>query len=195
MLIAVLCLKGATVLVESPCDWVILRLFEAADVRVIEWPLQASGALDLEQLRGALETEPVRLVLLSSGLSMPRGSQVPHGNRQSIAQLLARHDSWVLENDCYGDLGFEPDGPRFRDLLDPDRLIVFSTFEKIIGPEALTVICSHGNWVRNCSGIFCCALFVCRRSARKPSHVCTVMDVSTSIFRYCGACSRIARCR
>lgn len=136
VLIAVLCLKDATVLVESPCDWVILRLFVAADVRVIELPLQASGALDLEQLKDLLETEPVRLVMLSSGLSMPRGSQVPHGNRQSIAQLLARHDSWVLENDCYGDLGFEPDGPRFRDLLDPDRLIVFSTFEKIIGPEA-----------------------------------------------------------
>jgi DNA-binding transcriptional MocR family regulator len=50
--------------------------------------------------------------------------------------LLERHGSWVLENDCYGELGFEPDGQRFRDLLDPDRLIVFSTFEKIIGPEA-----------------------------------------------------------
>jgi DNA-binding transcriptional MocR family regulator len=50
--------------------------------------------------------------------------------------LLAQHGSWVLENDCYGELGFEPDGLRFRDLLDPDRLIVFSTFEKVIGPEA-----------------------------------------------------------
>jgi DNA-binding transcriptional MocR family regulator len=42
----------------------------------------------------------------------------------------------VLENDCYGELGFEPDQLRFRDLLAPERLMVFSTFEKIIGPEA-----------------------------------------------------------
>ncbi len=136
ILIAVLDLKDATVVVESPCDWAILRLLKAAQVRVIELPVQACGSLDLEQIKELLETEPVRLVMLSSGLSMPRGSQVPHGNRQSVAQLLRRHGCWVLENDCYGDLVFESDGTRFRDLLDPDRLIVFSTFEKIIGPEA-----------------------------------------------------------
>lgn len=136
ILIAVLDLKDATVVVESPCDWTILRLLKAAQVRVIEWPFQACGTLDPEQLKALLETEPVRLVMLSSGLSMPRGSQVPHSNRQAVAQLLKRHGCWVLENDCYGDLVFESDGTRFRDLLDPDRLIVFSTFEKIIGPEA-----------------------------------------------------------
>lgn len=136
ILITVLSLKEAVVVVESPCDWVILRLFEAANVRVVELPLQASGALDLDRLTEVLETEPVRLVMLSSGLSMPRGSQAPQGNRQLVAQLLARHGSWVLENDCYGELGFEAQAPRFRDFLDPDRLIVFSTFEKIIGPEA-----------------------------------------------------------
>lgn len=136
ILIAVLCLRDATVVVESPCDWVILRLLEAANVRVIELQLQASGAVDMDQLNEVLETEPVRLVMLSSGLSMPRGSQVPRAERQAIARLLARHGSWVLENDCYGELGFESEGEKFRDLLDPDRLIVFSTFEKIIGPEA-----------------------------------------------------------
>ncbi|MGF6208511.1 PLP-dependent aminotransferase family protein [Pseudomonas frederiksbergensis] len=136
ILIAVLALKGTTVVVESPCDWVILRLFEAAGVRVVELPLQACGALDPDQFKDVLETRPVRLVVLSSGLSMPRGSRIPDDNRQSIARLLARHGSWVLENDSHGELGFEPDGPKFRELLDPDRLIVFSTFEKFLGPEA-----------------------------------------------------------
>ncbi|WP_223484876.1 PLP-dependent aminotransferase family protein [Pseudomonas sp. A-RE-19] len=136
ILIAVLGLKDTTVVVESPCDWVILRLLQDADVQVIELPLNPDGGLDLEQLEKVLETEPVRLVMLSSGLNMPRGSVAPDSNKQSTAQLLERHGSWVLENDCYGELEFEPSGLRFRDLLDPDRLIVFSTFEKIIGPEA-----------------------------------------------------------
>jgi DNA-binding transcriptional MocR family regulator len=136
ILIAVLSLKEATVVVESPCDWVILRLFQAAGVRVVEWPLQANGGLHLDRLRHLLETEPVRLVMLSSGLNMPYGSQAPHEDRLSVAQLLERHDCWVLENDCYGELGFDASGPRFRDLLAPHRLMIFSTFEKIIGPEA-----------------------------------------------------------
>ncbi|MGE7966193.1 PLP-dependent aminotransferase family protein [Pseudomonas sp. NPDC089918] len=136
ILIAVLGLKDAVVVVESPCDWAILRLFQDAEVQVVELPLQANGGLDPEQLKKLLETEQVRLVMLSSRLNMPRGSVAPDSNRQITAQLLERHGSWVLENDCYGELEFEPSGLRFRDLLDPDRLIVFSTFEKIIGSEA-----------------------------------------------------------
>lgn len=136
ILIAVLGLKDATVLLESPCDWVILRLFEAASVNVVELPLQVDGGINLEQLRELLETRPVRLVMLSSAMSMPRGSLAPDANRQAVAQLLERHGSWVVENDCYGELQFEPGGLRFRDWLNPDRLIVFSTLEKILGSEA-----------------------------------------------------------
>jgi DNA-binding transcriptional MocR family regulator len=136
ILIAVLALKGATVVVESPCDWGILRLLETASVRVIEWPVMVDGGLDHDLLEELLEVEPVRLVMVSSSLNMPRGSLASDDNRDAIAQLLRQHDCWVLENDCYAELGFEPGGLRFRDLLAPERLIVFSTFEKIMGPEA-----------------------------------------------------------
>ena len=136
ILITVLCLRDATVVVESPCDWALLRLLQEACVRVIEWPVLADGELDIQRLKALLETESVRLVMVSSGLNMPRGSRAPDHNRQAVAQLLERYDCQVLENDCYGELGFEPEGVRFRDLLPVERLIVFSTFEKIIGPEA-----------------------------------------------------------
>lgn len=136
ILIAVLCLKDAAVVVESPCDWMILRLFQAAGVQVIEWPLRTNGRLHRDRLKELLETQPVRLVMVSSGVNMPRGSQAPDDDRQAVAQLLDRYDCWVLENDCYGELGFEAPGLRFRDLLSPERLMIFSTFEKIIGPEA-----------------------------------------------------------
>ncbi|KQN48630.1 GntR family transcriptional regulator [Pseudomonas sp. Leaf48] len=136
ILITVLSLKDATVVVESPCDWTILRLFQASCVRVIELPLQTDGSLDPDRLKELLDTEPVRLVMVSSGLNMPHGSLAPDANRRAIARLLERYDSWVLENDCHGELGFEADTMRFRDLLAPERLMVFSTFEKFIGPEA-----------------------------------------------------------
>jgi len=136
ILITVLCLRDATVVVESPCDWALLRLLQEACVRVIEWPVLADGELDIQRLKDLLETESVRLVMVSSGLNMPRGSRAPDHNRQAVAQLLERYDCQVLENDCHGELGFEPEGVRFRDLLPVERLIVFSTFEKIIGPEA-----------------------------------------------------------
>ena len=136
ILIAVLELKGATVLIESPCDWTLLRLMQAAEVQVIELPLLADGEINLEQLEQLLAKESVRLVVLSSVLNMPRGTFVPEGNRRAVAHLLEKHGAWVLENDSYTDLAFETRATPFRDLLDPDRLIVYSTFEKTVGPEA-----------------------------------------------------------
>ncbi|WHS63100.1 PLP-dependent aminotransferase family protein [Pseudomonas sp. G2-4] len=136
ILIAVLALKGATVLIESPCDWTILRLLQGAEIRVIELPLRAGGEINTEQLEHLLVSETVRLVVLSSVLSMPRGTLILEHNRHAVARLLALHGTWVLENDSYADLAFEAGVVPFRDLLDPDRLIVYSTFEKTIGPEA-----------------------------------------------------------
>lgn len=136
ILIATLELKHATVLVESPCDWVILRLLQAAEVHVIELPLQVCGGLEPQRLESLLNTENVRLMLLSSGLNMPRGTQAPDDNRHAIARLLDEHGAWVLENDCYSELADIAEGRRLRDLLNPDRLLIFSTFEKFIGIEA-----------------------------------------------------------
>ncbi|QAX85116.1 GntR family transcriptional regulator [Pseudomonas sp. DTU12.3] len=136
ILIAVLQLRGVTVLVESPCDWMILRLLEAAEVRVIELPLQADGQLDPQQLLTLLQSERVGLILLSSALSLPHGSLAPDANRQLIAHLLANHGTWVLENDCSSELADEPCVQRLRDWLDPDRLLVFSAFDRLIGVEA-----------------------------------------------------------
>lgn len=146
ILISVLELRRATVVVESPCDWVILRLLEAAEVRVIELPLLADGVIDLQQLESLLNDEPVRLVLLSSALSMPRGSLLPLSNQQAVAHLLGRHDTWVLENDCYSELHEGAETPRLRDWLNPDRLLVFSTFEKFIGAEAPFGILLSRHW-------------------------------------------------
>ncbi|WP_434711294.1 PLP-dependent aminotransferase family protein [Pseudomonas sp. R1-1] len=136
ILIAVLELRGATVVVESPCDWVILRLLQAAQVRVIELPLLGEGQVDPQRLESLLTHESVRLMLVSSALNMPRGSLRPLRNQQAIAHLLTLHGTWVLENDCYSELQDGEGAQPLRDWLDPERLLVFSTFEKFIGAEA-----------------------------------------------------------
>ncbi|MFO2463462.1 PLP-dependent aminotransferase family protein [Pseudomonas sp. 15FMM2] len=130
ILIEVLGLKGAAVLVESPCDWLILRLLRDAGVRVIESPCDESGKLDLMQLEHLLRTESVHLALFSSTASLPPQER-PHA-----ARLLEQQGCWLLENDIHGELVFDPSTHFLRDLVNPGRLLVFSTFEKFIGPEA-----------------------------------------------------------
>ncbi|MFZ5936910.1 PLP-dependent aminotransferase family protein [Pseudomonas sp. HS6-2] len=129
-------LEGKVALVESPCNWAVLRQLLAARMTIIEVPLAEDGRFDLQQLRQVLNSEPVRLAVLSSATSVPQGGLMPAADKQQICRWLAEHDVWLFENDGYGEFCFQAEAPRYRDFADPDRLLVFSTFDKVIGSEA-----------------------------------------------------------
>ena len=129
-------LAGTVALVESPCSWAILRQLQAANIRVIELHLDADGRFDLHALNERLEHEPIRLAVLSSTVNIPHGSRMPSEDKQQICRWLAERDIWLFENDTYGDLYFATQPARYRDFADPQRLLVFSTFDKVIGSEA-----------------------------------------------------------
>ena len=58
------------------------------------------------------------------------------GRAHHHAHWLAERDIWLFENDTWGELCFSDSPARYRDFADPDKLVVFSTFDKIIGGEA-----------------------------------------------------------
>lgn len=136
ILIDVLGLRGTTIIVESPCDWLILRLLQDAGVRIIELPWTPEGRLDRPTLARLLREEPVHLVLLSSVVSLPSGLAMSAHERQDVAKLLAQYGCWLLENDTFGELSFDASHTALRELVNPERLIVFSSFEKTLGSEA-----------------------------------------------------------
>jgi DNA-binding transcriptional MocR family regulator len=129
-------LEGSVALVESPCSWAVLRQLQAARIRVIEVALGDNGRFDLAALERILRQEPVRLAVFSSTMSIPHGGLMPVQDKQQICRWLAERDVWLFENDSYGEFCFTPGASRFRDFADPQKLLVFSTFDKIIGSEA-----------------------------------------------------------
>ena len=129
-------LAGTVALVESPCSWAVLRQLAAANIRVVEVPLKDDGRFDLLAFNELLKREPIRLAVLSSTVNMPHGSLMPAQDKQQICHWLAERAIWLFENDTYGELYFEAAPARYRDFADPQRLLVFSTFEKVIGAEA-----------------------------------------------------------
>jgi len=139
-------LNGTLALVESPCSWAILRQLQAANIRVIELPLQADGRFDPQQLQDVLRREPVRLAVLSSAVSIPHGSLMPASDKQQLCRQLSERGIWLFENDSYGEFSFVPSPPRYRDYADPERLLVFSSFDKVIGSEApLSYVLTRGH--------------------------------------------------
>lgn len=129
-------LAGTVALVESPCSWAILRQLQAAKIQVIELPLDVHGRFDLTALEALLAQAPIRLAILSSTVNIPQGGVMPAQDKQQICRWLAARDIWLFENDTYGELYFEPQPARYREFADPQKLLVFSTFDKVIGSEA-----------------------------------------------------------
>jgi DNA-binding transcriptional MocR family regulator len=136
ILIEVLGLRGTTVIVESPCDWLILRLLQGAGVHIIELPWTPEEGIDRATLDRLLRDEPVHLVVFSSAVSLPSGVAMSLDDRLEVARLLNLYGCWLLENDTLGELCFDAPHTALRELVNPERLIVFSSFEGRLGSEA-----------------------------------------------------------
>jgi DNA-binding transcriptional MocR family regulator len=129
-------LAGSSVLVQSPCGWSILRTLQSFNIKVVEMAADAEGELDPERLQEVLQHEDIKLAILSSQLDPVRGQVQTAAQRQILATVLNRRGTWVLENDSHSELCFEPAEGRLRDLIDPERLLIIGTFDRLIGLEA-----------------------------------------------------------
>lgn len=128
--------RGAWVLVESPCSWLVLRLLQAAGMQIVEAPLGTDGRFDLQALTRLFSEKPIGAAVLSSTVNIPQGGVMPTQDKQHLCALLAEHQTWLIENDSYGALCEAATGQRYRDHADPERLLVLAGFDKCIGAEA-----------------------------------------------------------
>ncbi|MGE8468849.1 MAG: GntR family transcriptional regulator [Pseudomonas putida] len=137
VLLAALALRGGTVLVHSPCCWQVLRALQRCGMRVLEVPLNACGAADLQALARVLSAEPVGMLVMPSCLSTPQGRLMSPQDQQQIGQLLGDYPVWLLENDLDSELCFSgPPTARLRDCVDPRWLLVMGSFDATVGGEA-----------------------------------------------------------
>ncbi|HCV39848.1 MAG TPA: GntR family transcriptional regulator [Pseudomonas sp.] len=135
-LLLALGLRGCAVVVASPCCWRILRVLQRCDMRVLELPLDSGGSPDIGSLSTLLGCEPVRMMIMPSCLGFPAGRLMPQHAQQQLAELLALHPVWLLENDLDSELCFSlPVGSRLRDWVDPRRLLVLGSLEASMGAE------------------------------------------------------------
>ncbi|WP_367237133.1 aminotransferase class I/II-fold pyridoxal phosphate-dependent enzyme [Pseudomonas sp. Rh2] len=132
-----LSLRGATVVVASPCCWRLLQVLQRCDMQVLEVPLRDCGSLDVERLSCLLGRESVRMLVMPSCLGMPLGRLMPQHDQRRIAQLLDQHPVWLLENDLDSEHCFDaPPAARLRDWVDPCWLMVLGSLEASVGAEA-----------------------------------------------------------
>jgi 2-aminoadipate transaminase len=123
---------GATVAVEEPTYLAALQCFQLAGARIVTVAGDADG-IDPEALATVLETERPRLLYLVPTFANPTGRTLPAERRAAIAELAAAHDTWVVEDDPYGELRYH--GAPVPALASySDRILHLGSFSKIAAP-------------------------------------------------------------
>ncbi|AFY66956.1 PLP-dependent aminotransferase family protein [Geitlerinema sp. PCC 7407] len=124
---------GDWVIVESPTYHGTLALLETLGARVIGIPMAPDG-MNLTLLAQYLESHRPKLIYTVSTLHNPTGITTSQAHRQALLDLAEHYDCWILEDNAYEGLNFEPVPPPIKALDTRDRVIYLGTFSKTLTP-------------------------------------------------------------
>ncbi|HEX2012883.1 MAG TPA: PLP-dependent aminotransferase family protein, partial [Roseateles sp.] len=149
-----LCLKSVTkpgdvVALESPCYFGFLEVLQSLHLRALEIPTHPRHGISLDALQLALETQPVKAVLVVPTLSNPLGASMPVPERRRLAQLVARHDVALIEDVLYNDLAEQEERRRAVKSFDSTgHVMVCGSFSKTVAPGLRVGWVAAGRWAQ-----------------------------------------------
>lgn len=125
---------GDAVVVEEPTYVGALQVFRAARARLVPLPTDADG-LRTDVLEAVLERQRPKLIYTLPTFQNPSGAVLSAERRRHLLELAERYRVPVLEDDAYGQLGFEgPAPPPLKAMDQSGRVIYLSTFSKVLFP-------------------------------------------------------------
>jgi DNA-binding transcriptional MocR family regulator len=136
-----LCLRALTthgdiVAVETPCYYGLLQMIEALGLRAIEIPSDADNGMSINALKLALEQWPIKIVLCIPCFSNPVGALMPDTQKKALLDLIYQYDIPLIEDDIYGDLGYEGHRPKAIKSYDhKGQVLLCSSVSKTLEPQ------------------------------------------------------------
>lgn len=126
---------GDTIAIESPSYHGHLQAAESLGLRVLEIPAHPATGIALDALQLALEKWPVKACLVVPNFHNPLGSCMPEKRKRALVKLLAAAKVPLIEDDIYGDLGFDQQRPSTLKALDRSGNNIYcSSFSKSLSP-------------------------------------------------------------
>lgn len=135
-----LCLRAVTrpgdvVAIESPAYFGFLELLQSLQLRALEIPTHPRHGISLDALEFALDTQPVRALLVVPTVSNPLGSIMPVAAKRRLAALAAARDLPVIEDVICNELAASADARRAVRSFDPTgRVMLCGSFSKTLAP-------------------------------------------------------------
>ena len=125
---------GDTVLVESPTFLNTLNVLRKLDANIIGVAMDEEGII-IEDLEEKIKRHHPKLLYTIPTFQNPTGRSLSAARRQRIAELAARYDMVVLEDDPYGDVRFRGEAlPPIKSFDESGNVIMLNSFSKTIAP-------------------------------------------------------------
>ena len=102
--------EGDSVIVPTPNYNGQLQLLALLKRKIIEIPANTEG-FDLERLEQAMQFSGAKACLLTANFQNPLGFCLSHLEKEKIAQLAAKYQCYVIEDDIYAECSFSVDRP------------------------------------------------------------------------------------
>lgn len=126
---------GDTIAIESPTFYGLLHAIEALGLHALEVPTHPRAGISLQALSLALEQWPVKACVLVPSFSNPLGSNMDEDSRAELVTMLNERGIALIEDDVYGDLGFQQGRPRAAKAFDrTEGVLLCSSVSKTLSP-------------------------------------------------------------
>ncbi len=128
------CQPGDTVVLESPVYFNLLQLLQHLKLKIIEIPSSPNDGISIDTLRFVLDNHRVNAVFSISNVNNPVGFSMPQTQKQKMVAMLDQYAIPLIEDDIYGDLGFERRPRPCKSNDTNGNVLLCSSFSKTIAP-------------------------------------------------------------
>ena len=135
---------GDTIIVEDPTFLGATQTMRLYQANLVPVALDGDG-VDPGELERAIIKHKPKLVYLIPTFQNPTGVTLSLERRKVIAELAAKHNTYIIEDDPYRDLRYGGDAlPSIFSLAEPGRVIYLASFSKLISPGLRIAVMTTG---------------------------------------------------
>lgn len=126
---------GDTVLIETPTYFGLVQMIESLGMKTLGVPATCGEGLDLVAFEGAIKKHDIAACVLIPSFGNPHGANLSEERRQAVVDIARKHDVPIIEDDIYGELGFEQPQPRpLKSMKGATDVILCGSLSKSLSP-------------------------------------------------------------
>lgn len=129
----VLISKGDEIAVEAPTYLGAIQAFAPYEPVYVRMDTDDDGLVP-ESLEQVLKTHKIKLIYLAPTFQNPTGRTIPLERRKRIAEIIQKHNAFLVEDDPYSSLRYRGEYVPPIKSLAPENVLYVTTLSKVFAP-------------------------------------------------------------